>query len=251
MTRFFSLLFRNLSNNALNPGIYGIRLIIYLVLSLLVGILFIGTGDNDERQGVDERAALCFGPAAFFVFLTVAALPFFMIERGIFEKEKRNNLYSVATYVSAYTVAAIPGVFLIAFLTSALIVPMSGLYNYGNYALFMFILLMGGEQMAMLVSALIPHYIVGMLSLGGIYAIFMQLEGFFKVHSDIPVYIRWASYFTITRYQFRGMMINEFKEIDEIKKDIIYHDGDDVLEFYDMDDSTVAAEMVYLAIYFV
>ncbi|MEE4248403.1 MAG: hypothetical protein V2I33_23710 [Kangiellaceae bacterium] len=45
------------------------------------------------------------------------------------------------------------------------------------------------------------------------------------------------------------MMIDQFKSIDEIK-DSIYLDGDDVLEAYGMDETTVGAEIGYMILYF-
>jgi hypothetical protein len=145
LTHFSALFIRNLANNALNPGIFGIRLAIYLILSLMIGFIFLHTGDNHEHSGANARISLCFGPAAFFVFLTVAALPFFMIERGIFEKELRNSLYSFLTYSAARTVAAAPGLLLIALLTSLFVVLMPGIDNYGTFSMIIFFLLLVGE----------------------------------------------------------------------------------------------------------
>ena len=45
LTHFTSLLWRNLANNALNPGVFGIRFFMYTMLAVLIGLMFFNLGD--------------------------------------------------------------------------------------------------------------------------------------------------------------------------------------------------------------
>jgi hypothetical protein len=208
----------------------------------MIGIIFWDAGYDMTHTGITYRISLCFGPAAFFVFLTIAALPFFMIERGIFEKEKNNNLYGIMTFVLSRTVASVPGLIVVGFSTCLAVVYMPAIDNYIEYAVIMTILLMIGEQVAMLISVIFPHFIIGMIFLGGAHAVSMQIEGFFKVNSKLPEYLQWASWGVINKYAFRGMMLTQFEHVDEIEESF-YRDGNHVLEFHDIKDTTVEIEI--------
>jgi hypothetical protein len=45
------------------------------------------------------------------------------------------------------------------------------------------------------------------------------------------------------------MMVSQFDEMDEIEKSY-YKDGQDVLDFYDIDGTSVGAEIGYMILYF-
>lgn len=236
-------------NNILNPGTFGVRLVMYVMLALLVGLMYVNLDDDTDHSGVNSRTSLFFYVAAFFIFMTIAAMPFFMMERSIFEKEKLNKLYGSVPYAFSQTIAAIPGVFLITLISSILIVFMCGLNNFGVFLGDMFLMLLVGEQIAVLFAVLVPHYIIGMALVAGIYGFFMLVEGFMKIYSDLPSYIQWAYYIAIHTYSFRTFMVNEFEEIDEITEST-FLTGDDVIEFYDMEDVNVEDDLVYMMLYF-
>jgi hypothetical protein len=145
MTHFCSLFYRNIMNNILNPGTFGVRLVMYIMLALLVGLMYVDLDDDTDHSGVNSRTSLFFYVAAFFIFMTIAAMPFFMMERAIFEKEKLNKLYGSVPYAFSQTIAAIPGVFLITLISSILIVFMCGLNNFGVFLCDMFLMLLVGE----------------------------------------------------------------------------------------------------------
>jgi hypothetical protein len=85
----------------MNPGVFGVRLFMYTMLALLIGLIFLDLDDDKDLSGINSRVAMFYYVAAFFIFMTIAAMPFFMMERAIFEKEKLNHLYSVIPYVIA------------------------------------------------------------------------------------------------------------------------------------------------------
>lgn len=117
----------------------------YIMLALLCGLLFLNLDDDDDHSGVNSRVSLFFYVVAFFIFMSIAAMPFFLMERAIFEKEYGNNLYGVASYVFAQTFATIPGVFLISLISCVIIVSMCGLENFDVFLADMFLALLCAE----------------------------------------------------------------------------------------------------------
>ena len=65
--------------------------------------------------------------AAFLVFMSVAVLPFFMMERSSFLRERSNGAYGVVSWVSANFLCSLPGLALISILSTACVVPLAGL----------------------------------------------------------------------------------------------------------------------------
>jgi len=83
--------------------------------------------------------------AAFFIFMSIAAMPFFLMERAIFEKEYGNNLYGVVAYVIAQTVATVPGVLLISVVSSIIVVFMANIEKFDIFLADLFLALLGAE----------------------------------------------------------------------------------------------------------
>mmetsp|Transcript_23810 Transcript_23810/g.31623 ORF Transcript_23810/g.31623 Transcript_23810/m.31623 type:complete len:164 (-) Transcript_23810:851-1342(-) len=86
-----------------NPGVLGTRVAMYFMLSLLVGILFWDLGDLTTFSSIQSRVAVLFYCVAFFVFMSIAVLPFTVIERATVEKEVRNGYYHPAIYQVKYS----------------------------------------------------------------------------------------------------------------------------------------------------
>ena len=82
--------FRNLF---FNPGILGTRIAMYSMLALMVGSLFWDLGNRHDFASIQSRTAILFYCVAFFIFMSIAVLPFTVMERSIVDKEVRNSYY--------------------------------------------------------------------------------------------------------------------------------------------------------------
>jgi hypothetical protein len=156
-----SLTKRNLLNLWKNPGTFGTRVFMYMMLSLCIGAMFWDLGSNKTDSGITARVSLIFYCVAFFVFMSIAVVPFSMMERGIVEKEVRNGYYHPAVYLISQAVASVFGTFMLSLLTSVITVSMTGLREPLWYFLNMFLALNCAESIAYLISFIVPHYIVG------------------------------------------------------------------------------------------
>lgn len=95
-----TLVHRNFMNLVRNPGIIIVRLIMYTMLALFLGLTFLYMGRSYTSESVVARNSLLFFVAAFWVFMSVAVIPFVEMERAVFLREKRNGAYTAAPYVS-------------------------------------------------------------------------------------------------------------------------------------------------------
>ncbi|KAJ0399244.1 hypothetical protein P43SY_007092 [Pythium insidiosum] len=251
LRQFAVLMVRNSINNIRNPGIYWVRLFMYFMLSFMVGTMYLSTNKDISEEDI---VPLLFYVQAFLVFMSVAVLPFFIEQRGVFLRERANsglNVFSyrgvflreransglnVFSYVLANFLAALPGIFLIAIISTLLVVLLADLNNFGWFLLNLFLSLVVAESMMHVIGAAVPHYIIGIalgagifgmfmmcegfmvplphyiigIALGaGIFGMFMLCEGFMVPRDSIPDYWIWGYYIAFHSYSFEtfGFMV--------------------------------------------
>jgi len=101
----FELTYRYFLNLAFNPGILLTRVAMYSMLALMVGALFWDLGERNDFESVQSRTAIAFYCCAFFIFMSVAVLPFTVMERAIVDKEVQNGYYHPIMYQIASALA--------------------------------------------------------------------------------------------------------------------------------------------------
>lgn len=237
------LVHRYILNLLYNPGILGTRVAMYSMLALLIGALFWDLGNATTATSINSRIALLFYCVAFFVFMSVAVLPFTVMERGIINKEVRNSYYHPIFYQAAQAIAAIPGSALLAFITTLIIMTMTKLNNPYWYFLNMFLALNCAEALAQLVSHIVPHFIIGMALVAGFYGMFMLLQGFMLVPSEFPQWLKWSYYIGFHTYSWRTFMFNEFKGQEYPDANM---SGQKILETYEIEDVEPINDMMVL-----
>ena len=246
LSKFVFLTQRYLINMVMNPGIIFVRLVMYLILCFIIGFMYFRLGDYFTQSDIVSRASLLFYVNAFLVFMSIAVLPFFMIERGIIEKEIHNGLYSPIHYQVSMFITSLPAVGLIAIVSSLLVNLIADLNGFGFFFLILFLSLVCGESLALLISLVVPHYIIGMALVAGTYGVFMICEGFLIVRKDIPGYFIWIYYIGFHTYSFEGFMVNEFESIQQFTGTADFSDGKSVLKFYGMENAAVWKDVVIL-----
>eukprot|EP00465_Bigelowiella_longifila_P011906 CAMPEP_0185253788 /NCGR_PEP_ID=MMETSP1359-20130426/2388_1 /TAXON_ID=552665 /ORGANISM="Bigelowiella longifila, Strain CCMP242" /LENGTH=188 /DNA_ID=CAMNT_0027836215 /DNA_START=150 /DNA_END=716 /DNA_ORIENTATION=- len=181
----------------------------YSMLALMVGLMYLDLGSKKDFESVNSRISVLFYIAAFMVFMSVAVLPFFIIQRDVFLKERLNRAYNVPEYAISKFLTSLPGVFSLALVTTILVVPLAKLNGFGIYLLTLFVSLLIAEGFMFLMAVLVPHYIVGIALAAGLFGFFMLCQGFFIVKSQIPPWFIWGYYIAFTTYSFRIFMHNE------------------------------------------
>jgi ABC-type multidrug transport system permease subunit len=167
--------------------------------------------------------------------MSVAVLPFTVMERDIVDKEVLNKYYHPIAYQVAQGLASIPGAALLAFLVSLIVVSMLKFKDPYWYFLNMFLALLTSEALAQLVSHVVPHFVIGMALIAGLFGFFMLFQGFMIVPSDFPNWLRWTYNVAFHTYSWRSFMVTEFRG-DEFPG-TPFPTGEDVLKFYEIEDT--------------
>jgi hypothetical protein len=213
MTIFAELTRRYVTNLAKNPGILGLRIIIYAGFSLILGFLFWRIEDNQEMDAVAKsRSGLLSFIVAFFTSMAVDSVPFATVERNIVHKEVRNHRYHPVFYHAAQALATIPACFILAFISTVILMPMTKMHGPGFFGLNMFLLLLYADALAQLVSHIAPEFVSALALSSGLFGIMSLLMGFLIKPSQFPRVIKLTYSVPCTTYSFRALMVNEFSE---------------------------------------
>uniref|UniRef100_H3GHI3 ABC transporter domain-containing protein n=1 Tax=Phytophthora ramorum TaxID=164328 RepID=H3GHI3_PHYRM len=241
LRQFKVLMYRNTLNNIRNPGIYWIRLFMYFCLSFMVGTMYLSTNNELTEE---DLVPLLFYVQAFLVFMSVAVLPFFIEQRAVFARERANSSLSVVSYVCANFLATLPGIFVIAVMSTALVVLLAGLNAFEYFLLNLFLSLVVSESMMHVIGSAVPHYIIGIALGAGVFGMFMLCEGFMVPRASIPDYWIWGYYLAFHSYSFESFVFKQFEnETSDAAKAILVK--------YGMEDVDVMQDMLYLAAYIV
>ncbi|ETO59497.1 hypothetical protein F444_22170 [Phytophthora nicotianae P1976] len=205
------LLKRNLIDNLRNPGIFWVRLVMYTVLSFMMGTMFLST--NKLIVAHDVVYLLTYANC-FLVFMSIAVLPFFIEQRAVFLRERANSNLNVFSYVIANFLGALPGIFLIALSSTLLVGYLAGLNSYGIFLLIVFLSLVVAESLMHLVAACVSHFIIGMAIGAALFGWFILCMGLFVPRPAIPDYWIWGHYLGFLSYGFEALMHNQFHNDD-------------------------------------
>ncbi|KAK1932326.1 ABC transporter G family member 15 [Phytophthora citrophthora] len=201
------LLKRNLLDNLRNPGIFWVRLVMYTVLSFMMGTMFLST---NKRIVPHDVVYLLTYANCFLVFMSIAVLPFFIEQRSVFLRERANSNLNVFSYVLANFLGALPGIFLIALSSTLLVGYLAGLNSYGIFLLIVFLSLVVAESLMHLVAACVSHFIIGMAVGAALFGWFILCMGLFVPRPAIPDYWIWGHYLGFLSYGFEALMHNQF-----------------------------------------
>ncbi|KAG2521764.1 hypothetical protein JM18_006455 [Phytophthora kernoviae] len=207
LDQFSVLLHRNLSNNWRHPGVFWLRVLMYVLLSFMVGTMYLS---SNQKITSAAMVPLLFYVQAFLVFMSVAAMPALLEQRAVLEREVRSNSLHLSSYTTANLLGALPGITLISLLASIIVVYFAHVHSFGSFFLNLTLSLIAAESMMHLLGAAVPHYIMGIALGAGLFGMFMLCEGFMVPFAAIPAYWRWGYYIAFHTYSFESFMYEHF-----------------------------------------
>ncbi|KAJ0401355.1 hypothetical protein ATCC90586_000962 [Pythium insidiosum] len=237
--QFLVLLKRNWLNNLRNPGVFWIRVFMYVMLSLMVGTMYLSSNDEIKTSAI---VPLLFYVQAFLVFMSVAALPSFIEQRAVFQREQMNNSLHLLSFTMANFLAAIPGIAFISVVSTAIVVYFAGVHSFGSFFLNLFLSLVVAESFMHVIGAAVPHYIIGIALGAGMFGMFMLCEGFMVPFHSMPSYWLWGYYLAFHTYSFESFMYEHFSKVDTAEAWALLKD-------YGMEHVDVTQNMLILVAY--
>eukprot|EP00884_Botryococcus_braunii_P014363 jgi/Botrbrau1/22928/Bobra.0030s0006.1 len=203
------LMWRNLLAYLRNPADVAGRLIMYLFIGLVLGLVFL----QDRRGG--ELTAIQLMLIIFFTLIPNALQPFtqmsiYLWDRQFYLDESASNLYSPLAYYTAQNLVSLP--FTIA-TTQALWLTMYGFMNLANSAYAIIVSMIAqsvisvlGFQVVSMFSFLLPNQDSAMLACITHATMNILLAGFVVHVQDLIPLMRVVSYVMPMRFTYQIMM---------------------------------------------
>lgn len=212
-----SMLFnRELRNLKRDKMALGARLGLTTFLSLLVGVIFLGVGEEDPNVPANRQSQ--FGALVMVMMMSMfgtaqPALLAFPEERPVFLREYSTNHYSVLPYfMSRLTMEASVTAFQVLIQIVITYFMVSFQSTFYIFYLATYALAMSSTALAVLLGCSVEDPKLGQELLPLLFVPQMLFSGFFVVPELIPVWLRWAQYLCSLTYALRIMAVAEFND---------------------------------------
>jgi ABC-2 type transporter len=194
--------------------VYGIRVIMYLGLAVLMGTVFLRLKTSQEY--IQPFINAIFFGSAFMSFMAVAYVPAFLEDRATFAKERANGLVGPFAFQISNFIIGLPFLFIIAVLFSVVEYFMSNFRADGSaffmYTMWLFLDLLAAESLVVLVSAIFPVFVVALAVTAFANGLWMCVDGFLVPMNILNSFWKYVFHYAdYQAYVFQGMMVNEFK----------------------------------------
>ncbi len=165
--------------------------------------------------------ALLFGVKSFLVLMSISVLPVFIDQRAVFNRERNNSQLNVVSYTAGNFLASLPGLFLIAVVSSVFVTTIAGLQiPLSLFILNLYLTLVVAESFMSLIAILVPVSILGLAVGAAIFGLFMMSEGFIVPRDKIPWFWIWLYHIAFHTYSFKCFVYGEFHDISRSSEDV-------------------------------
>jgi ABC-type multidrug transport system permease subunit len=193
---------------------YGIRIVMYLGLAILMGTVFLRFSTTQEH--IQPFINAIFFSSAFMSFMAVAYVPAYLEDQATFFKERANGIVGPLSFMFANFLIGLPFLFLITVLFSVVEYWLTGFRADGTafwmFVLWLFLDLVAAESLVVLVSSVFPIFVVSLAVTAFANGLWMCVDGFLVPMSILNPFWKYVfHYIDYQAYVFQGMMVNEFK----------------------------------------
>lgn len=204
---------RSFVNMTRDFGYYWLRLIIYLVVTVCIGTIYLNVGT--AYNSILARGACASFVFGFVTFMSIGGFPSFVEDMKVFQRERLNGHYGVIAFVISNTISAMPFLILITFLSGTICYFMvrlhPGIFHYLFFVLCLYASVTVVESLMMAIASVVPNFLMGIILGAGIQGIFMLVSGYFRLPKDIPkpVWRYPMSYISFHYWALQGQYQND------------------------------------------
>lgn len=208
------LVSRGLYNSVRNPMSFSFRAVSGILLALLEGTVWLRLGTSQTT--VQDRLSSSFSCVGFLSFMAMAAMPVFLEERRVIQRERANGLYGAEAYVVAQFISSLP---LLAFMSLTFCSIVYFLMNYQasfeKFCIFLgtlFLVHVTADSQVILFSSILPFF-VGASSLSAFASALLMINaGFLMPTTRLASFWKYTiHYIDYVKYAFEILIANEFR----------------------------------------
>ncbi|CAN6180216.1 unnamed protein product [Urochloa humidicola] len=205
---------RSCTNMHRDVGYYWLRFVIYIGICVSIGTIFFNVGHSSAS--IQARASMLMFTSTLLTMMSIGGFPSFVEDMKIFRKEQLNGHYDATAFVISNTLSSTPYLGIISIIPGAIAYYLTGLQRgFDHFAYFAAVLwacTMLVEGLMMIVAAIVPDFLLGIITGSGIQGLLMLNAGFFRLPSDLPkpVWKYPTYYISYHKYATQGLYKNEF-----------------------------------------
>ncbi|KAB8077240.1 P-loop containing nucleoside triphosphate hydrolase protein [Aspergillus leporis] len=194
---------------------YGIRIVMYMGLAIMMGTVWVRLHTTQEY--IQPFINAIFFGSAFMSFMAVAYVPAFLEDRATFTKERANGLYGALPFVISNFIIGLPYLFLISLLFSIVSYWLSNFRPtapaFFTWVMWLFLDLVAAESLVVFVTAIFPNFVISLALVAFANGLWMSVGGFLVSPTILNPFWKYVfHYIDYQAYVFQGMMVNEFSE---------------------------------------
>ncbi|XP_017701239.1 ABC transporter G family member 11-like [Phoenix dactylifera] len=232
----FTLTKRSFLNMSRDFGYYWLRLVIYLVVTICIGTIYLNVGTS--YSSILARGACASFVFGFVTFMSIGGFPSFVEDMKVFQRERLNGHYGVSAFVISNTLSAMPFLVLITFSSGTICYFMvrlhPGFLHYVFFVICLYASVTVVESLMMAIASVVPNFLMGIIIGAGIQGIFMLVSGYFRLPNDIPKpFWRYPmSYISFHFWALQGQYQNDLRGLlfDNQSPDLPKISGEFILE---------------------
>ncbi|KAM0883936.1 hypothetical protein ACQ4PT_031307 [Festuca glaucescens] len=190
------------------------RLVLYMLLALSIGTMFIDIGHS--LSSVVVRVSAIFVFVSFVILLSVCGVSAHIDEIKIYSHEDANLHSGTSVFLLGHFLSSIPFLFLLSISSSLVFYFLIGLRNEFNFLMYfiitIFTCLLANEALMMILAYIWLETYKCTLTLICLYVIMMLVAGYFRIREAIPSAV-WnypLSYISLHTYAVQGLVENEY-----------------------------------------
>ncbi|CAI7657280.1 unnamed protein product [Penicillium pancosmium] len=210
-----ALLHRSFIKSYRDVVAYGIRIVMYLGLAIMMGTVWLRL--QPTQESIQPFVNAIFFGSAFMSFMAVAYVPAFLEDRANFAKERANGLYGATPFIISNFLIGLPFLFLIALLFSVISYWLSNFQPTGQafmtWVMWLFLDLVAAESLVVFVTAIFPNFVIALALVAFANGLWMSVGGFLVTPTILNPFWKYVfHYIDYQAYVFQGMMVNEFSD---------------------------------------
>jgi ABC-type multidrug transport system ATPase subunit len=190
------------------PQLFAARMAQSVLAGAFLGSVFMGATDLQSRLGFFAFSL------TYVLTSTTEALPVFLDERRVLERETSRGAYRVSSYVASNAAVFAPFLLAAALLYAAPVYWLVGLARdparFAYFCLVVWMVMLTANSFTACLSALAPNYIVGNSVVAGLIGCFFLFSGYFVASKHIPRYWVFMHYISLFKYPFEALVVNEY-----------------------------------------
>ncbi|KAL3471932.1 P-loop containing nucleoside triphosphate hydrolase protein [Aspergillus californicus] len=210
-----SLLHRSFIKSYRDVVAYGIRIVMYMGLAIMMGTVWLRL--KTEQEYIQPFINAIFFGSAFMSFMAVAYVPAFLEDRATFTKERANGLYGALPFIISNFIIGFPFLFLISILFSIVSYWLSNFRPtapaFLTWVMWLFLDLVAAESLVVFVTSIFPNFVIALALVAFANGLWMSVGGFLVSPTILNPFWKYVfHYIDYQAYVFQGMMVNEFSD---------------------------------------